>query len=216
MKNLVECEKIDSRYIGTLIAKISYEMITVTTQGACSERDAKSIFTQLKKNYEQLKSISPSITDEEEALYEFLEESDIYATLVLVFDSLNDSVRRDYVTKLLNAKEIYSKDTNGNLLSYAIKTEKTDMIDDIISNADNLDVRFAISEVFQRKNHYAITLGEYSTTVDFQRENEEYSKINNYYNEKKNAELATIKGWPAYLGFGIGAAALFGGFFAGF
>ena len=54
-KNLVECEKIDSRYVGTLIAKITHEMISVITPGACSERDVRNLFAQLKKNYEALK-----------------------------------------------------------------------------------------------------------------------------------------------------------------
>ena len=54
-KNLVECEKIDSRYVGTLIAKITHEMISIITPGACSERDVRNLFAQLKKNYEALK-----------------------------------------------------------------------------------------------------------------------------------------------------------------
>ena len=115
-KNVIECEKIDSRYVGTLIAKIAHEMITVITPGACSDRDAKNIFAQLKKNYETLKSQSSSISDDEEALYDFLEEADIYATLILVFDSLNDTSRRDYVSSLLDAKGVYSKAANSNLL----------------------------------------------------------------------------------------------------
>lgn len=100
-KNLVECEKIDSRYVGTLIAKITHEMISVITPGACSERDVRNLFAQLKKNYELLRGISPTVTEEEEVLYEFLEEPDIFATLVLVYDSLNDSARRDYVLQML-------------------------------------------------------------------------------------------------------------------
>lgn len=75
-KNLVECEKIDSRYVGTLIAKITHEMISVITPGACSERDVRNLFAQLKKNYELLRGISPTVTEEEEVLYEFLEEPD--------------------------------------------------------------------------------------------------------------------------------------------
>ena len=149
-KNVIECEKIDSRYVGTLIAKITHEMITVITPGACSDRDAKNIFAQLKKNYELLKSQNPSITDDEEALYEFLEEADIYATLVLVFDSLNDTSRRDYVLSLLDAKGVYSKAANSNLLSYAIKNNHLDMVDDIISNADNVDVKAALSEILTK------------------------------------------------------------------
>lgn len=146
-KNVIESEKIDSHYVGTMIAKIALEMITVITPGACSDRDAKNIFAQLKRNYEQLKSISATVTDEEEALYEFLEESDIYATLVLVFDSLNDTARREYVAALLDAKKVYSKAANGNLLSYAIKNSKYDVVDDIISNTDNIDVKMALAEI---------------------------------------------------------------------
>ena len=149
-KNVIECEKIDSRYVGTLIAKIAHEMITVITPGACSDRDEKNIFAQLKKNYELLKSQNSSITDDEEALYEFLEEADIYATLVLVFDSLNDTSRRDYVLSLLDAKGVYSKAANSNLLSYAIKNNHIDMVDDIISNADNVDVKAALSEILTK------------------------------------------------------------------
>ena len=117
-KNLIECEKIDSRYIGTLIAKIAYEMISVITPGACDPNNTKNIFSQLKKNYEQLREISTTVTDEEEALYEFLEESDIFATLLLVYDSLNDVSRRDFVAELIEAEDIYSKAANTNLLTY--------------------------------------------------------------------------------------------------
>ena len=149
-KNLVECEKIDSRYVGTLIAKIAHEMISVITPGACSERDVRNLFAQLKKNYELLQGISKTVTDEEEALYEFLEEPDIFATLVLVYDSLNDSVRRDYVLQMLDAKQIYSKDANGNLLTYALKNSKHDLADDVLRNTNNINVSMALSEVLQK------------------------------------------------------------------
>ena len=149
-KNLVECEKIDSRYVGTLIAKIAHEMISVITPGACSERDVRNLFAQLKKNYELLQGISKTVTDEEEALYEFLEEPDIFATLVLVYDSLNDSARRDYVLQILDAKQIYSKDANGNLLTYALKNGKHDLADDVLRNTNNINVSMALSEVLQK------------------------------------------------------------------
>lgn len=112
-KNLLECEKIDSRYVGTLIAKLAYEMITVITPGACEEREVRNIFSQLKRNYEALRSISTSVSDEEDALYEFLEEADIFATLVLVYDSLNDTTRRDFVLQMLDAKQVYLPHSAG-------------------------------------------------------------------------------------------------------
>ena len=68
----------------------------------------------------------------------------------------------------------------------------------------------------RRKNNYAATLGEYSTTINFKREDEEYDKIKKFYTEKKDAELATIKAWPAYIGFAMAVAALIGCFFVGF
>ena len=149
-KNLIECEKIDSRYVGTLIAKLSYDMIRVITPGACDPRDAKSIFTQLKKSYEQLKAIGTTVTDDEEALYEFLEESDIFATLVLVYDSLGDTARRDTVAQMLDAREVFSKPANGSLLSYAIKNGKLELADQILSNVDNIDPKAALNEVLSK------------------------------------------------------------------
>lgn len=149
-KNLIECEKIDSRYVGTLIAKISYDMIRVITPGACDQKDVRAVFAQLKKNYDLLKDMGDQITDEEEALYEFLEESDIFATLVLVYDSLGDGVRRDFALGQLSAKEVYSKPANGNLLSYALKNGNVSLADEVIANSDNLDIRPALGDVMAR------------------------------------------------------------------
>lgn len=51
---------------------------------------------------------------------------------------------------MLDAKEVYSKYANNNLLSFAIKNEKIDLADQVISNSDNIDVRAALSEVLAR------------------------------------------------------------------
>ena len=149
-KNLIECEKIDSRYVGTIIARLTYDMIRVTTPGACDPRDVKAVFSQLKKSYDQLRALGVNVTDEEEALYEFLEESDIFATLLLVYDSLNDVPRREFVEQMLIAREVYSKPANNNLLSYAIKNGKIDLADQIIENIDNLDPKTALNEVLAK------------------------------------------------------------------
>lgn len=66
------------------------------------------------------------------------------------------------------------------------------------------------------KHSFSVTLGDYSTVADFKREDEEHKKIGAFYNEKKNTELSAIKAWPAFVGFGIGAAAVVGSFFAGY
>lgn len=68
----------------------------------------------------------------------------------------------------------------------------------------------------RRKVSYPVVIGEYSTAANFTREDEEQQKIKAFYTAKRDAALAAIKNWPAYIGFGVGAAALAGCFYAGF
>lgn len=149
-QNLVQCKKIDSRHVGTIIAEITYQMIKAITPGACPQAELRSLFSQLKRNYEELQAIDKKVSGDEEALYEFFESADVYATLVLVYDSLNDTMRRDYVAGLLNASEIYAKEPNKNMLSYALKVEKYDLVDEIMSNPDNTEPGFALTEILQK------------------------------------------------------------------
>jgi len=149
-QNLVQCEKIDSRHVGTLIAKIAYQMIKAITPGACPQAELRALFSQLKRDYEALQAIDSKVTGDEEALYEFFDAADVYATLLLVYDSLNDSIRRDYVAGMMKAAEVYAKEPNKNLLSYALKNEQFDLIDDIMSNPDNVEPSYALAELLQK------------------------------------------------------------------
>ena len=58
--------------------------------------------------------------------------------------------RRDFISQMLDAKDVYSKPANNNLLSYAIKTGKIDLADQVIGNSDNIDPKMALSEVLAR------------------------------------------------------------------
>jgi hypothetical protein len=149
-KNLTECEKIDARYVGTIIAKIAYQMITAISPGAAPQTDSRNLFAQLKRNYEALCAIDQNVSGDEEALYEFFDNADVYATLLLVYDSLNDAGRRDCVAALLNAKEVYAKEPNKDLLRYALKNAKYELIDEIMGNPDNVDAPFALDALLQK------------------------------------------------------------------
>ncbi|MCX6055108.1 MAG: hypothetical protein NTZ74_09390 [Chloroflexi bacterium] len=146
-KNLVECEKIDSRYIGTIIAKIAYQMIVAVTPGAYPQAELRNLFLQLQRNYEALQAIGKSISEDEEGLYEYFDSADVFATLLLVYDSLNDTKRRDYVAEMVNAAEVYAKEPNKNLISYALKNAKFDLIDKLLSNSENVEPSFALKEL---------------------------------------------------------------------
>lgn len=68
----------------------------------------------------------------------------------------------------------------------------------------------------RRKVNYQVNICEYSTVADFMREDEELNKINSFFTSKRDTSLATVKDWPAYVGFGVGIAALISCFFVDF
>lgn len=151
-KNLAECEKIDSRYVGTVIARLCVQMFTLTTPGACPQGAAKSLIAQMKRGYGELTAIDSGISTEEEALYEAFEGAgDPFAVLVLVYDSLGDTVHRDFVEKMMNPSEVYAADINENLLRYAMRNHKLALADSILDNVDNIPC----------KNGLSITLSDY-------------------------------------------------------
>lgn len=148
-KNLIECEKIDSKYVGTIISNLCFLMISATTPGEAGAQDKKNMFAKIKKYNENLQSENAIITDDEEQLYEFFESSNIYATLVLVFDSINDDKRCKYLEQLLNLEDIDSVETNKNLLSYSLKKQQFVIADKLIRNG-NADKKFALSEILTK------------------------------------------------------------------
>ena len=66
------------------------------------------------------------------------------------------------------------------------------------------------------RSEYSVRIGEYSTVANFRKENEEYQKISDYFVGVKERAKTEVKDWPAFLGFGIAAAAAVGSFFVGF
>ena len=75
-QNLTECEKIDARYIGTLIARICYRLIAVITPEACRAEEARGMYQRLKDDYAALRQRGDAIDEDEEALYEFFGSAD--------------------------------------------------------------------------------------------------------------------------------------------
>lgn len=147
--NLIECEKIDSKYIGTIIASMAYEM-NMIIHGNINSAEQKNMLAQLKKNYLVLKAINECSTEEEIALYEFLESSEAVGVLILLFDSIGAAARRDALFDFFTPSDIYSRRLNSNLINYSIKNEKYDIFDEIIRNTDNIDVKSAIKIILDK------------------------------------------------------------------
>lgn len=85
----------------------------------------------------------------------------------------------------------------------------------------NAELRGELSTVANGVSRAHRNLEDYNTKIrttldNCKREDEEQEKINSFYNEKRDTAVSTIKNWPAYIGFGVGAAAIAGSFFVGF
>ena len=63
------------------------------------------------------------------------------------------------------------------------------------------------------RRHAQVTINDYTAEMDFKNEQGEKTKAENFYRENRDAYLAQIKDWKAYVGFGIGAVALVAAFF---
>ena len=149
-KNLVECEKIDSKYIGTIMANLCFLIIKATMMEGGSSKDISPTIAKIKRYSEILKSEYEEITEEEEILYEFFDASDIYATLILVYEALNDDKRVNYTFNLLKVDDIFSSDANKNLLFYLFRHKNLKLIDEIVSNNVNIEKKFLLSEILMK------------------------------------------------------------------
>ena len=141
--NLVESEKIDSRYVGTIIAKICYYLNAALFDNI-SQQEQRNMFAQVKKFYSELVALGESPTEEEIALYEFLESAEAYGTLILAYDTLNCRQRIEPLYEYFKPDEVYSLTLNSNLLKYMVNHQKYEIADKIVSNYDNLEKRSAL------------------------------------------------------------------------
>lgn len=153
-RNLTECEKIDAHYVGTLIARICYRLIAVITPDACREEEARGMYQRLKNDFTALQERGESMNEDEEALYEFFSSSDsasdAFATLMLVFDTLGDTRRTEYLAQQVVPDKVYSKFCNKDLLTYALKHNRFDMAQAIAANTNHLDLHSALDIVLQK------------------------------------------------------------------
>lgn len=185
IKNFVECQKISSDYVGTLIAEICLKVFTLITPGACQQSEVRGIFGQVKRLYGKLEAVSGAgISAEEEALYEAFDgNSDAFGVLVLVYDTLQAHAHLDFVLNFFDASTVYSKSLNANLLNYALKNGKSEIADKIFANADNINCRdalFILLESYEDSETKRQRLVPIMNRGEFR--SEDYKSVENYIN----------------------------------
>lgn len=147
-RNISECQKISARYVGTLIAGICFRLIAAVN-GGYGGQDPRSMLGQLRRDYQTLTEESPELSDDETALYEFMDSSDAWAALATVFDTLGDQKRREYLLTLTDPAQVYSKETNKSLLRFALKNDRQQLVEQILANKEYLDVPDAFRTVLE-------------------------------------------------------------------
>ena len=141
--NLTECEKIDSRYVGTIIAHLCY-LLNAALYHVDSQQEKRNMFAQIKKYYASLCAAGDKPTEEEHVLYDFLDSAEAYGTLILVYDTLGAVERLEAIYPLFKPEEVYSLPLNVNLLRFMLHHQKFEFADGIVSNYDNIDKKAAL------------------------------------------------------------------------
>ena len=138
-----------------------------------------------------------------------------------------------YEGEVETAKEVFAAEQTKNANDLNLVAEMIDWIYERDSQDVNGQIRlnmFTLTKALQekavdehvedyrsrRKVNYGVTIGEYSTEVNFKRQDEEYGKVTSFFTGQRDQAIAEIKNWKAFLGFGVGTAAAVGAFFAGF
>lgn len=146
-RNLSECQKLDVKYIGTLIAGICCRMIAAVSGRYLGGQDPRSLLGQIRRDYLQLNELDEVLGVDETELYEFLDSSDAWAVLAMVFDTLGDEQRCEYLLKMTALNQVFSKETNKSLLRFALKNNRIDLAEEVLSNRRNVDITDALDVV---------------------------------------------------------------------
>ena len=119
-RNLEDCERKNHMHVGTLLANISYNLSMISY--AKSQDEARGYLDKVKVYAKRFQTEFPAIAEDEINLYEAFGDgtADIYANLLVVFDTLNDSNRIEYILSKLHIEEIFSEHANKNLLKIAL------------------------------------------------------------------------------------------------
>lgn len=143
-----ECQKMNARYPGTLVAGICFRVIAAAN-GGFGGQDQRSLLGQVRRDYQQLIEEGREMSDDETAVYEFMDSSDAWAALAMVFDILGDQERREYLLTLTEPEKVYSKHTNMSLLRFSLKKDRRELTLKVLDNQNNIDVPAAFRTVLK-------------------------------------------------------------------
>lgn len=146
-ENLEDCERKNHSHVGTLIANISYYLAKITS--AETQNAARASLDKVKLYAQRLSEDFPVIAEDEINLYEAFGDgaADIFANLFVVFDTLNDTGRVEYIASKLKPEEIFSEYANRNLLKVSIKRRDYAIVEAVARNVNHIDKTYCLKEI---------------------------------------------------------------------
>lgn len=149
-RNLEDCERKGHKHIGTLLANLSFNLANISC--AKTQDEARGSVDKVKIFSARLKQEFPAITEDEINLYEEFgdDAGDIFANLLVVFDTLGDSGRVDFLASKLQPEKVFSPHTNRTLLKVAIRRNEYDVVNKIIENIGHIDRKSSLQEIMGR------------------------------------------------------------------
>jgi len=146
-RNLTECQKIDPKYIGTITAEMVY--YTYVMKNSKNIAESRNASATVIRDRDKIKEFGAKATEEEIALFDSLESSEVVGVLILVYDLVKLYPRRDHLLGIFNASEVYSIALNMQLLAFALKTNNLEMAGTILDNEDNIEKRSALHTLLE-------------------------------------------------------------------
>lgn len=134
---LVECTKIDPHYVGTIIARLAYAVVSMST--ASSSETQRRLTSQVDEAYAVLKRTPLMPGSDEENFYYGLDSSDACGVLALVYDTVGDEGREKFIVATIDPSSVYSATAARDMVRYALADGKVEMVDQLIESPAELD-----------------------------------------------------------------------------
>lgn len=140
--DLSECEKIDHASVGTLIAKISVSLFK-----SFYSKDRQTELNKVNALLPKLNREFTDIDEPEEILYDFIDSSDIYALLLVVYSMTGQSARKEKIFELLDCEEVFNPNASRYLINILLKENRIEEADILLNNIVSSNCKYGIMAV---------------------------------------------------------------------
>ncbi len=188
-RDLTECEKIDHNSVGTSIAKISLSLYK-----SFFIRDRQQELTKVNSLLPKFNREFPKIDDPEELLYDFIESSDIYALLAVVYNAIGHKERLDYIYELLDCEEVFDPNVGKILIGILLKAGKCAEADILLGKVSAKNCRYAVMTVLNSYPSGMEKVAHVNNLLSKSAEDSDYAKVfDSYFEAPKDGSDVVVE-----------------------